>query len=75
MLLPKVNLILFDFAGSGYSEGEYITLGVKEARDTRTIIDYAKQKFGINKVILWGRSMGAVTAILFAAEEKNKNLV
>lgn len=33
VLLPKMSLLLFDFAASGHSEGEYITLGVKEAID------------------------------------------
>jgi len=31
IFLPKVGLLLFDFAGSGYSEGEYVTLGINES--------------------------------------------
>lgn len=33
-MLPYVSLFIFDFAGSGYSEGEYITIGYNESRDT-----------------------------------------
>lgn len=75
VLLPKVGLIVFDFAGSGYSEGDYITLGVKESKDTRVVLDHLKSKFNIEKCVLWGRSMGAVTSILFLSDENNKGLI
>ena len=74
-MLPKIGLVIFDFAGSGYSEGDYITLGIKEARDTKTVINYILSNFNIDKTILWGRSMGAVTSIIFMSDEKNKNLI
>lgn len=38
--LPQLSVFLFDFAGSGNSEGDHITLGLKEARDT---IDFIKE--------------------------------
>lgn len=50
-------------------------MGIKEARDTRLVIDYLKKNHDIDKIILWGRSMGAVTSILFAENEANKGLV
>lgn len=75
VMLPKMGLVLFDFIGSGYSEGEFITLGVKEAQDTKLIIEYLKENYVVDKVILWGRSMGAVTAILLAQEEASKGLI
>ena len=75
VMLPKMGLVLFDFAGSGYSEGEYITLGVKEAKDTKLIINYLKQNYKVNKIVLWGRSMGAVTAIILAEDEANRSLI
>lgn len=61
--LPQVAVILFDFAGSGYSEGDHITLGIKESRDTIKLLETFKEKYNINNIILWGRSMGAVTAL------------
>ena len=66
ILLPKISVCVFDFIGSGYSEGEYITLGQKEARDTLSVIEYLKKNYDIDKIVLWGRSMGAVTSILAA---------
>lgn len=72
ILSSKAGVVLFDFAGSGYSEGEYITLGPKEARDAGAVIDFMKQTYGVNRVLLWGRSMGAVAAILFAQANNDK---
>ena len=72
VLLPRIGLVVFDFAGSGYSGGEYITLGIKEARDVRLVLDHIKSKYNIAQLVVWGRSMGAVAAILFAAEKANR---
>jgi esterase/lipase len=75
VLLPKMGLAVFDFAGSGYSEGEYITLGAKESIDAKLVIDYLKKKHKVGKIILWGRSMGAVASILLASNIENQGLV
>jgi len=66
--LPKTALCVFDFAGSGLSEGEYISLGPKEKRDAKQIIGYIKKTYSVGPIFLWGRSMGAVTSILFATQ-------
>lgn len=60
------NICSFDFSGYGSSEGEYSTLGMKEHNDLRAVVDYLKEKFDIHDIFFWGRSMGAVTAILFS---------
>ena len=75
VLLPRIGLVLFDFAGSGYSSGEYITLGYDEALDAIRVIKYVKSLVKVNKVIVWGRSMGAVAAILAASKSKEENLI
>lgn len=75
VMLPKMGLVLFDFAGSGFSEGDFITLGVKEALDVRLVIQHLRASYKVDKVVIWGRSMGAVTAILFAQEELNQALI
>lgn len=75
VMLPKMGLVLFDFTGSGYSEGEYITLGVKEAIDTKLIIEHLRKNYKVDKIVLWGRSMGAVAAVLFAQHENNQSLI
>lgn len=66
--LPKVAYCVFDFAGSGLSEGDYISLGPKEKRDAKKIIDHIKKAFSIGPIFLWGRSMGAITSILLARD-------
>jgi pimeloyl-ACP methyl ester carboxylesterase len=61
-------LFVFDFAGCGKSEGEDITYGLREAEDVNSIIDYLRVNKGIKEFVLWGRSMGAVAALLYAIE-------
>lgn len=75
VMLPKMGLVLFDFAGSGYSEGDYITLGAKESKDIRLVIDYLIKNYNVGKIVLWGRSMGAVAAILYAQDKENQDLI
>lgn len=67
VLPPQYCLFAFDFSGSGKSEGENITYGLREAEDIEVILEFLKQNKGIKEFIIWGRSMGAVAAILFAA--------
>ena len=59
-----VALYVFDFAGCGKSDGEYITLGVNETNDLNYLIDQLNFSFNLGPFGLWGRSMGAATAIL-----------
>lgn len=63
-LIPyDISLVLLDFAGCGLSQGEYISLGYYEKLDVGVVIDYLKKNKNITKIGLWGRSMGASTAI------------
>lgn len=75
VMLPKMGLVLFDFAGSGYSDGEFITMGVKEAEDTKLVIEHLRKNYKVGKIVIWGRSMGAVTAILYAQSDENQALI
>jgi pimeloyl-ACP methyl ester carboxylesterase len=59
-----VAVYLFDFAGCGYSDGEYISLGHFETADLNFLIGELSTQFGMTQFILWGRSMGAATAVL-----------
>lgn len=66
-LLPQnITLFTFDFAGCGLSGGDYISLGWWERDDVAMIIDHLRENRRVNTVALWGRSMGAVTALLHA---------
>ena len=68
-LLPKnICLFSFDFSGCGRSEGDYISLGYYEKDDVHCVIQYLLKSKKVSKFALWGRSMGAVTAIMYAAE-------
>lgn len=40
-----------------------ISLGYREAEQTRTVVEFLKSKD--YQVVLWGRSMGAATALLY----------
>ena len=72
-LLPKnITLFSFDFCGCGKSEGDYISLGYYEQEDVDCVIDYLKKTHKVSTIGLWGRSMGAVTAIMYASKNPNK---
>lgn len=63
--------LLFDFAGRGESDGEVITLGAHEAVQMRAALDFLAQRPDLDATCaaLVGRSMGAVAAILAAADD------
>ena len=65
LLKRNINLLVFDFAGCGLSEGEYISLGWHEKEDVRIIVDFVEKLPGVSKIGLWGRSMGAATTLMF----------
>jgi pimeloyl-ACP methyl ester carboxylesterase len=60
-------LCLFDFLGHGQSQGEYSSLGYFEQFQLERLIEYLRCNFNVGPIGLWGRSMGAVTCILYAA--------
>jgi len=64
VLTRGITLFAFDFAGCGMSEGDYISLGYHEREDVSTIISYLRDSGEVSTIALWGRSMGAVTALL-----------
>ena len=45
-----------------------MTLGYNEREDLYRVIAHVRQRYGVNEPIIWGRSMGAATAILYAAK-------
>jgi pimeloyl-ACP methyl ester carboxylesterase len=72
-LLPHFDVVSFDFRGCGKSEGRYLTLGYLEKWDVKAVIEFVDAHFGSRKYMLWGRSMGAVTAILYTAKFQSNN--
>ena len=71
VLKRDINLFVFDFAGCGNSGGEYISLGYHESKDLKLVIDFIKNKIpGAGSIGLFGRSMGAATAMIYAHRDK-----
>lgn len=63
------TLLAMDFVGSGMSEGEYVTLGAFEKDDLAAAIEYLRNSQKTSTIALWGRSMGAATALLHAERD------
>lgn len=52
--------------GSGLSDGKWVTLGAHEVDDLAVVIQHLRAQGGVSSIGLWGRSMGAVTALLYS---------
>ena len=65
LLLPEnITVFSLDLSGSGKSDGEYISLGWFERDDVQTVVDFLRNSETTSTIGLWGRSMGAVTALM-----------
>lgn len=64
-----MGLCTFDFNGCGNAEGEFISLGFHERQQVKLVTDYLRKNAKIDRLALWGRSMGAVTALLYLPED------
>ena len=45
-----INVFCFDFAGCGQSEGEFITLGVRESEDLKIVVQFLKEELKVNEI-------------------------
>ena len=70
LLSHNINLFMVDLPGCGHSEGEYISLGYHESFDVGIIVDFLENLPGVGNIGLWGRSMGASTALIYAHRDK-----
>jgi alpha/beta superfamily hydrolase len=73
VLSGGMTLFALDFGGCGLSEGEHISLGWWEREDLDSVVKYLRGEIPaldgskcetVSTLGLWGRSMGAVTALL-----------
>ena len=55
----------FDFAGCGNSEGAAISFGANEKHDVLAVLDALSDRWNVQRVVLWGRSMGAASALKY----------
>ncbi|KAH6768747.1 alpha/beta-Hydrolases superfamily protein [Perilla frutescens var. frutescens] len=70
VLLPSnITVFTLDFSGSGLSDGEYVSLGWHEKNDLKVVMSYLRSNEKVSRIGLWGRSMGAVTSLLYGAED------
>lgn len=73
-LFPCLNegasVFAFDFSGSGGSDGDYISLGVNESDDIEDIVAYVRHESLASRILLWGRSMGATSCLLYATRDQ-----
>ncbi|CAA7028050.1 unnamed protein product [Microthlaspi erraticum] len=70
VLLPSnITIFTLDFSGSGLSGGEYVTLGWNEKDDLKAVVEYLRTDGNVSMIGLWGRSMGAVTSLMYGAED------
>lgn len=63
------SMVAFDFSGSGISEGKHVSLGWYEQHDLAAVLSHLRGSGRVGSLVLWGRSMGAVTALLHAGSE------
>lgn len=59
----------FDFAGCGLSQGDYISLGMHEKDDLAAVLEHLRATGMVTAIALWGRSMGAASAVLHASRD------
>ncbi|KAL3141831.1 hypothetical protein ABBQ32_004502 [Trebouxia sp. C0010 RCD-2024] len=70
LLLPQnITVFALDFVGSGQSDGKYVTLGWREQDDLALAIQHLRALGTVSTIGLWGRSMGAVTALLYSQRD------
>lgn len=70
------DVLVYDHVHSGMSEGKYTTMGWKESRDLKLIVDNIFEKYGEDsKIATMGESMGAATVLLHMAVDKRLEFV
>ena len=69
LLSRNITVFSFDFSGCGRSEGDYISLGYYEQDDVECIVNFLRKSNKVSSIGLWGRSMGAVTALMYGSKD------
>ena len=64
-----ITLLAFDFTGSGMSDGKYVSLGAFEKDDLDAVVEHLRKSGTCSTIALWGRSMGAATALLHGCRD------
>lgn len=63
--------LMFDFAGHGASDDSLVTYGAREVEDVAAVVEYLRSRGDVDmsRVGILGYSLGAITAVLAAAEQ------
>jgi len=75
VLTNKWHYACFDFTACGQSEGTYGSVGIFEQDDVARVIEFVKSTQKVTKIALWGRSMGAVTSIMYSNKDPSVTCV
>lgn len=62
------SFFAFDCDGSGLSDGDYVSLGWKEAADLAVVARYLRNLGTVSSLAAWGCSMGAAAIIFYMAK-------
>lgn len=68
-MVTQHNPLSWCLQGSGQSDGKYVTLGWREQDDLALAIQHLRALGTVSTIGLWGRSMGAVTALLYSQKD------
>jgi pimeloyl-ACP methyl ester carboxylesterase len=60
-----MDFCAFDFAGCGNSTGDWVTHGFREIGDLHIILNFLLLQNYTDRVIIIGRSLGAITALMY----------
>lgn len=71
LISQRMALFCFDAAGCGQSEGEYVSLGWHERDDLAAVINFLRRLPTCGQIGLWGRSMGAATALMHSGRDSD----
>lgn len=70
-----ISVMLFDFGGSGNSTEKFITLGLRESEELKEVVNTLKNTYSYDRIGLWGKSMGAASAIFYGQRSACVNLM
>ena len=70
------DLVIYDHAYFGESDGDFTTVGDSERYDLNSVLNFVREKFGKDAIVgLHGESMGAATVLLSLGLRKDVDFV
>jgi len=69
------NILVIDSRVHGFSDGKYITAGIKEHTDVIKWIEYIKERYSQTSIVLHGICIGSATSVYTYCATKNENVI